>query len=54
MIKAIDNAPTLLFRVPSSIMLDPYRERLPPKMGDSQREPGSAPVKGGVGIPNEA
>jgi hypothetical protein len=54
MIKAMENEPTLLLRVVASIMLDPYRERLPPKMGDCQREPARASVKGAVGIPNES
>ena len=40
MIKTMENEPTLLLRVVASILLEPYRERLPPKMGDSRRETG--------------
>ena len=47
MTKAMGNEPTLLLRVVASILLDPYRERLPPKIGDCQRESGQVSSKVG-------
>ena len=50
----MENEPTLLLRVIASIVLDPYRERLPPKMNDSGRETGHVIIERGRGQQNES